>query len=213
MTALIGVFGASGFAREVMPLVRAHLDPATERGVFVDREAGAAVNGHEVMDEAAFHAWDGPRRFVVAIAEADLRHRITTEAEAMGAILLAARSGSAEVMDDVEIGPGSILCGHTTITSNVRIGAGFHLNIYSYVAHDCVIGDYVTFAPQVACNGNVVVEDGAYIGTGAVLRQGRPDAPLVIGAGSVVGMGAVVTKDVLPGTTVVGNPARLFSKA
>ena len=46
------------------------------------------------------------------------------------------------------------------------------------------------------------------IGTGAVLRQGQPGQPLVIGRGAVVGMGAVVTKSVPPGATVVGNPAR-----
>ena len=75
------------------------------------------------------------------------------------------------------------------------------------------MGDFVTFAPGVHCNGNVVVEDHAYIGAGAILKPGRPDEPLVIGRGAVVGMGAVVTKSVAPGTTVVGNPARPLQKA
>jgi acetyltransferase-like isoleucine patch superfamily enzyme len=62
------------------------------------------------------------------------------------------------------------------------------------------------------CNGNVVVEDCAYIGAGAVIKQGRPGAPLIIGRGAVVGMGAVVTKSVPAGVTVVGNPARPLIK-
>jgi len=115
-------------------------------------------------------------------------------------------------MDEVCIGPGYVLSHFVTITSNVKIGLYFHANIYSYVAHDCVIGDFVTFAPGVKCNGNVVIEDHAYIGTGAVLRQGRPGAPLVIGRGATVGMGAVVTRSVPPMTTVVGNPARPLEK-
>ena len=94
----------------------------------------------------------------------------------------------------------------------MRIGRQFHGNFYSYVAHDCVVGDYVTFAPAVRCLGNVVIEDHAYIGTGAVLRQGTPGNPLVIGRGAVVGMGAIVTKSVPPGVTVVGNPAKPLSK-
>ena len=83
---------------------------------------------------------------------------------------------------------------------------------YTHVAHDCVIGDYVTFAPGVKCNGNIHIEDHAYIGTGAVIKQGTPDKPLVIGKGAIVGMGAVVTKSVPAGVTVVGNPARILEK-
>jgi acetyltransferase-like isoleucine patch superfamily enzyme len=64
----------------------------------------------------------------------------------------------------------------------------------------------------VKCNGNVVIEDHAYIGTGAVIKQGAPGAPLVISRGAVVGMGAVVTKSVPAGTTVVGNPARVLER-
>lgn len=80
------------------------------------------------------------------------------------------------------------------------------------MAHDCVVGDFVTFTPRVCCNGYVHIEDHAYIGTGAVLKQGRPGQPLVIGRGAVVGMGAVVTKSVPPGATVVGNPARVMER-
>ena len=115
-------------------------------------------------------------------------------------------------LDEVQMSEGAILCPFVTLTSNIRIGKHFHANHYSYVEHDCVIGDYVTFAPGVKCNGNVVVEDHAYIGAGAVIKQGQPGQPLVIGRGAMVGMGAVVTKNVPPGATVVGNPARPLIK-
>ena len=101
------------------------------------------------------------------------------------------------------IGPGALFSPFTVVTSNVRIGSHFHCNLYSYVEHDCLIGDFVTFAPAVRCNGNVSIGDGAYIGSGAIIRQG-----LTIGAGAVVGMGAVVTRDVPAGETWVGNPAK-----
>jgi len=47
------------------------------------------------------------------------------------------------------------------------------------------------------------IEDRASIGSGAVILGG-----VTVGAGALVGAGAVVTRDVAPGATVVGNPAR-----
>lgn len=115
-------------------------------------------------------------------------------------------------MDNVEIGEGAALSPFVSITSNIKIGKCFHANLYSYVEHDCVIGDYVTFAPGVKCNGNIHIEDHAYIGAGAVIKQGTPDKPLIIGKGAIVGMGSVVTKSVPAGVTVVGNPARILER-
>jgi acetyltransferase-like isoleucine patch superfamily enzyme len=66
----------------------------------------------------------------------------------------------------------------------------------------------VTFAPGVHCNGNILIEDHAYIGSGAVIKQGHAGNPLIIGKGATVGMGAVVTRSVPAGAVVVGNPAR-----
>jgi acetyltransferase-like isoleucine patch superfamily enzyme len=109
------------------------------------------------------------------------------------------------------IGDGAILGLYTTVTADSMIGKFFHANIYSFVAHDCVIGDFVTFAPRVSCNGGVVIKNHAYIGTGAVIRHSTKAKPLVIGQGAIVGMGAVVTRSVPDGVTVIGNPASVMT--
>ncbi len=206
---LFGLYGASGYGREVMPLVRAALPEGAEAVFIDDAEQAPCVNGHRCLTWQAFLAEPAEARTVcLAIADGAVRARLAQTCAAAGVGFFSARAANVVIMDDVQIGAGAILSPFVTLTSNIRIGRHFHANIYSYVAHDCVILDFVTFAPGVKCNGNVVVEDHAYIGTGAILRQGRPGAPLTIGRGAVVGMGAVVTKDVPPGATVVGNPAR-----
>jgi acetyltransferase-like isoleucine patch superfamily enzyme len=115
-------------------------------------------------------------------------------------------------LESNKIGEGAIFNPFSMVTSNAKIGRHFHCNIYSYVAHDCVVGDFVTFAPSVQCNGNVIIEDHAYIGTGAIIKQGTPERPIVLGRGAIIGAGAVVTKSVPPGKTFIGNPAREFQK-
>jgi sugar O-acyltransferase (sialic acid O-acetyltransferase NeuD family) len=209
------IFGASGCGRSVMPLARKQLQISESQPwelVFVDDNPPASeLNGHPVLKYAEWLAQPSTSRHIcLAIANSKVRQLLADRCVTDGVLFFDVMADNATVMDDVKIGDGSILCPFVTLTSNIRIGTHFHANLYSYVEHDCVIGDYVTFAPGVHCNGNVVIEDHAYIGSGAILRQGKPGKPLVIGKGAVVGMGAVVTKDVAPGTTVVGNPARVM---
>jgi len=200
-----------------MPLAREQLrrqDVAPERLVFVDDGAvSASINGQRVLSYAEFLAEPaGERHIVLAIANSAVRERLAAQCAADGVSAWSVAAANVVVMDDVVIREGAALSPFVTITSNIRIGRYFHANLYSYVEHDCVIGDFVTFAPGVKCNGNIVIEDHAYIGAGAVIKQGKPGTPLVIGRGAVVGMGAVVTKDVPAGAMVVGNPARIMNK-
>lgn len=209
---IYAVFGASGFGREVMPLVRASV--GDHQLVFVDDNASiSTLNGHQVMTYGEFLELEAERKFItVAIADSQVREKLTDRCLGDGVEVFNVAAANVVVMDDVVLGQGSVLCPFTTVTSNVKIGKSFQANIYSYVAHDCVIGNYVTFAPGVKCNGNVLIEDYAYIGTGAIIKQGRPGKPLRIGKGAVVGMGAVVTKDVAEGAVVVGNPAKPLAR-
>jgi sugar O-acyltransferase (sialic acid O-acetyltransferase NeuD family) len=211
MTSLFGIYGVGGCGRGILPLAREQLRSRSDaRLVFVDDNAdGRMVNGHELLSFEAFRGDSAEDKSVaIAIASSRARQSVVERCRAAGLPFFEVRAANAVQMDDVEIGEGALISPFVTFTSNIRIGAHFHANLYCYVEHDCVIGDFVTFAPGVHCNGNVHVGDHAYIGAGAVIRQGKPGAPLRIGAGAVVGMGAVVTRDVPDGVTVVGNPAR-----
>jgi sugar O-acyltransferase (sialic acid O-acetyltransferase NeuD family) len=208
----MAIFGASGCGRGVLPLVRERLyaEGVEFNLTFVDdNPITSSVNGHRVLTYSQWLSQPASSRHInIAIANGTVREVIARKCLADGVGFFEARAANVVQLDEVQIGEGAILCPFVTMTSNIKIGKHFHANLYSYVEHDCVIGDFVTFAPGVKCNGNIVIEDHAYIGSGAVLKQGKPGNPLIIGRGAVVGMGAVVTRSVAPGLTVVGNPAR-----
>lgn len=212
MTKLIGVYGASGFGREVMPLVRSQY-PGAEL-VFVDDGANdQELNGYPILSFSKFcEHGASDKKVTIAIANSAVRQKLAEKLLSENIEEVNIIADNTVILDEVNMADGAILCPFVTLTSNIKIGKSFHANIYSYVAHDCVIGDYVTFAPSAKCNGNVHIEDHAYIGTGAIIKQGTPDKPVVIGKGAVVGMGAVVTKSVAPGAVVVGNPAKPLEK-
>lgn len=212
MQKIIGIYGASGFGREVLPLVREQY--AGAQLCFVDDGSqDTQLNGYTNYTYQDFLALPNTDKSVVfAIANSKVREVLEAKCKQDNLTIISVKASNSVVLDQVEIGEGAVLCHFTQLTSNIKIGKQFHANIYSYVAHDCVIGDYVTFAPKVQCNGNVHIEDHAYIGTGAIIKQGTPARPIVIGKGAVVGMGAVVTKSVAPGVTVIGNPARPLTK-
>lgn len=214
-----GLLGAGGFAREVMPFVKGSvaktlLLPENRIDVyFVEtwQPKEPTVNGYSVLSLDEFIQLDGKKYFNVAVGSGGDRAAMVAKVGSSAEPLML-RAPQTSIFDCNIIGTGSVFCPNTMVTSNAKIGKFFQCNIYAYVAHDCVIGDFVTFAPGVRCNGRVHIDDYAYIGTNAIIREGTSEKPLRIGKGAVVGMGAVVTRDVPDGATVIGNPARVMEK-
>jgi bifunctional UDP-N-acetylglucosamine pyrophosphorylase/glucosamine-1-phosphate N-acetyltransferase len=125
-----------------------------------------------------------------------------------------------EVAEDVEIGPYSHLrpgcrigprcrIGNYAELKKTTVGAGTQQHHFSYLG-DAEVGEEVNIgAGAITANydgerkNTTVIGDGAFIGVDTMLR-----APVTIGPGAKTGAGAVVTRDVAPGKTVVGMPAR-----
>jgi sugar O-acyltransferase (sialic acid O-acetyltransferase NeuD family) len=116
------------------------------------------------------------------------------------------------ILNNSKLGVGSIICDHVCITTDVVIGKSFHANIYSYVAHDCKIGNFVTFAPSVKCNGNVTIKDNVYVGTGAIIKHGTTNKPIIIGKNSIISAGTYVNKSIPDNHMAYGNPCKIIKK-
>ena len=98
---------------------------------------------------------------------------------------------------------GVLLCSGTIATVTVRFKSFSMVNLACTIGHEAVIGEGTVLNPTVNISGGVVLGRGVLVGTGAQILQ-----YVKVGDGATVGAGAVVTKDVEPGQTVVGMPAK-----
>lgn len=203
------LIGAGGFGRQVLAILESprNGDPAFSKVVFAgdSAEVGSAIGPWTVV---ASDSVGGGDFFVVTVSSAEIRRRLVGQAMANGATPHSLVAESARISSLATVGEGAVLCDFAVVEPYARIGRHFHGNVGAFVAHDCVVGDFVTFGPYAVCNGNVHIGNDAYVGAGAMIRQGIPHQPLRIGAGATIGMGSVVISDVPAGAVVVGNPAR-----
>lgn len=209
----IGIFGASGLAREVADIC---FDVGADEIVLIDyRPDCRETDGLPIVDEE-----DVPRlvrdgfRFLIGIGDTKLRTQVFgkfSELDFGNVIHPAATFGRGQKERMLE-GRGNIVAAGARLTNQIRTGNFGYYHVNCTVGHDCVIDDFVNVAPGANVSGNVHVREGAYIGTGAAVLQGRSvHERLVIGKNAMVGAGAVVTKSVPQGATVVGIPARILS--
>jgi len=103
------------------------------------------------------------------------------------------------IREQVTMHTGTVLGGGVT-----RVGSGGLYMIGSHIAHDCIVGDGVTFANHATLAGHVRVGDFVFMGGLCAVHQFSR-----IGRYSFIGGGAIVTKDIIPFGSVWGNHAHL----
>ncbi len=207
----IAVIGAGGFAREVKWLIG---------------EAGHEFAGFFVSDLAKLGEHDSRDEVVGDLGAINTTAGVEGLAIGIGnpAVRLKIGRELAEHLPDVQwpplvhpsvighrgtlrLGRGSILCAGVIATVNVAIEEFAMVNLACTLGHECVIGSGSVLNPTVNISGGVVLEEGVLVGTGAQVLQ-----YVQAGKDARIGAGAVVTKDVAPGATVVGVPAKPLAR-
>lgn len=113
--------------------------------------------------------------------------------------------GTVVIGDDVEIGSLNTVC-RGTLRDTV-IGNNVKIDDHVHVAHNVQIGAKTYVIACAELSGGVIIGEEAWISPQSSIKE-----QLKIGKGAMVGLGAVVLKDVPEYKTVVGNPARILEK-
>ena len=204
----IVIAGAGGFGREVLDVIEAINEAGGDLDFvgflddgMVDTDAlgrrGATVIG---VVQGAF---PGGARYVIGIGDPVVRRRLDESLQANRHEPAVLVHPSATLGSDVRLGAGSIITAGVRVTTNITLGEHVNLHVNCTVGHDSTLADFVSVFPGATVSGSVRLGSGATIGTGANVLPG-----MKIGDGAFVGAGAVVTREVEPGQTVVGSPAK-----
>ena len=110
---------------------------------------------------------------------------------------------AATVSDYARVCAGSVVFANAAINACASVGLGVIVNTGAVIEHDCMIGDFAHISPNAVLAGGVILKEQSWVGACASVRQ-----LLEVGEAAVVGMGAVVTKNVPDRLVVAGTPAK-----
>lgn len=204
------IFGASGFGREVAWAVERinKVEPTWNLLGFMDDNNGiqqSEINGYRVLGKTADVGKYPDAYFVCAVGASRVREKIVSNMKKVNSAIKFGTvvDPSVEMSELVTIGEGTIICAHTIITVNIEIGSHVIINLDCTVGHDAIIRDFVTMYPSVNVSGITNIGRAVELGTGMQIIQGKS-----VGDYSIVGAGAIVTKDIPAKCTAVGSPAK-----
>jgi len=193
-----GIIGAGGFGKEIYWSLS--MRERANTVFFVDDEYWDDSN-EKILPLSSFDS--DKYEVVIAIADSYHRERIVNSLPKNTKFFTHIHPTAQIHGDDVEIGPGSIICAGSIITTNVKIGKHAHINLITTIGHDCVIGDYFTTAPGVQISGNEKIGNRVYFGTRSCIKQ-----KLTICDDVIIGMNAGVVKNITEPGTYIGTPAK-----
>ena len=210
----LAIFGAGGLGREVLVLVQ-QLNAAGAgwelTGFYDDRApATPTVGGLPYLGTAAdLNAVAEPLAVALAVGSSASRAAVAAGLTSPQLWFPPLVHPAVALVPEqrIALGAGCVVQQGCMLTCDITLGRFVLLNLGCTVGHDAVLDDFCSLMPHANVGGGAHLGAGCYLGTAAtVIHQVR------VGAGTTLGAGAVAVRDLPPGITAVGVPARALRR-
>lgn len=200
------IFGAGGQAKETIDLIEDNIKGKII-GLIDKKPSDSKFFGYKVL---------GTEKELDTIIS---KHKITHFSVAIGNIKIRQKlyqlakdklrpltiiSKYAQVSKYAKIGEHVTIYPGVVINADAAIGNNALINSNVSIAHEVKIGNHVDINPGANIAGKTIVDDCCFVGIGATIKEN-----LHIVSGTIIGGGAMVTKDTKKNKTYVGVPARI----
>jgi sugar O-acyltransferase (sialic acid O-acetyltransferase NeuD family) len=208
MNRKIAYIGFGALGQQIALLLRQSTTGQMEEVIFDDHAAGEKTPGAYPFGEYMNSKFEDYEFYLcLGYMHLPFKHEIAENLKSARRKLTSFIHSSSIINPSAAIGPGSIVYAGCNIDQFVQLEEGVFLNNSVTVSHNSIIGKHSFLAPGVVISGNVRIGAQCFIGAGTLIGNG-----ITIGDNTVIGIGSVITRDIPPGSSVIGNPMRILDK-
>lgn len=150
------------------------------------------------------------KQFLLSQGDMKIRENVTNKLKQLGGIVPTLIHPTAIISKYAKISEEGVVIGANCIVqADSVVKPNAVLRDMALVCHQTIIGNYCFVGPKALVGAHIEVKDFAFIGQDALLVSGKVDT---MGANSLLGAGAVLTKELPANVVAVGNPARVIKE-
>lgn len=195
----IVIVGGGGFGRELYGYIKADLAAGRLNGFtlagFLDNNPKCELAGNipelTYLGEFADFEPQGNEVLIIAIGKVSIRRNIFEEIKRRDLALFTYVHSSAQIMPEVTLGEGTVVCPNTIINVGATLGDNVAVNVFCSIGHGASIGSHAVLSPYCALSGDSNLGMCGFMGTRATLFPG-----VVMGNGCIVDAHSAVRQSV-----------------
>lgn len=198
---ILAIYCAGGLGKEVISLARSV--NRWEEIIFVDdvvletHKAGARILRFNEVE-----AYRGNIEFIIANGEPAAREKLYRKLKELEYPMTTLIGSGCSILPETTIGEGCIIY-NSGISANVKIGCNTLINVNVIIGHDTEIGANCVISANSFIGGVSCIDEKVYIAPGALIKD-----RVHIARSAIVGLGAVILRNVREKAIMVGNPAK-----